>query len=198
MNIGTIDAGSFSNSIQLIGKNATAAGVWSLINNTASTTTGNGALVVTGGVGVGGAINATSITCGTASVVTGAMTVTTNNGLYSSGSNEVGVECNGGAIAAFKTTGLDLVSGKIINIGNANFQLGALNVNTGLGIFDATSNLLAVQCNSSVVAYFTPTRLQLQQPLRLENAYVATPQVSTGYVTMQDSSGTTYKVLVAP
>lgn len=35
-------------------------------------------------------------------------------------------------------------------------------------------------------------------PLQLGNAYVATPQVSTGYVTIKDSTGTTYKVLVAP
>ncbi len=141
MNIGTIDAGAFSNTIQLVGKNATVAGVWSLINSTASTTTGNGALVVTGGVGVGGAINSTSITCGTSSLSTG-----------------------------------------------------AVNVNTGLGFFDATSNLLGVQANSVLVAYFTPTRLQLQQPLRLANAYVATPQTPTGYVTLQDSTGTTYKI----
>lgn len=33
--------------------------------------------------------------------------------------------------------------------------------------------------------------------IRLANAYVATPQTNTGYVTIQDSTGTTYKVLVA-
>ena len=33
--------------------------------------------------------------------------------------------------------------------------------------------------------------------LRLGNAYVATPVVSTGYITIQDSTGTTYKVAVS-
>ena len=41
-------------------------------------------------------------------------------------------------------------------------------------------------------------RTILSGALRLANTYVATPQVSTGYVTIQDSTGTTYKVLVAP
>lgn len=31
-------------------------------------------------------------------------------------------------------------------------------------------------------------------PLKLDNAYVATPQVPTGYITFQDNTGTTYKV----
>ncbi len=38
----------------------------------------------------------------------------------------------------------------------------------------------------------------LGSTLQLGNAYIATPQVSTGYVTLLDSTGTTYKVLVAP
>jgi hypothetical protein len=40
-------------------------------------------------------------------------------------------------------------------------------------------------------------RTILSGALRLANAYVATPQTGTGYVTIQDSTGTTYKVLVA-
>lgn len=43
---------------------------------------------------------------------------------------------------------------------------------------------------------FTSFRL-IGAALRLANAYVATPQVTTGYVTIQDSAGVTYKVLVA-
>ena len=35
-------------------------------------------------------------------------------------------------------------------------------------------------------------------PIKLNNAYVATPQVCTGYVTIKDSNGNTYKVLCAP
>ncbi len=39
--------------------------------------------------------------------------------------------------------------------------------------------------------------IKLTGALTLGNAYVGTPQVTTGYVTIKDSGGTTYKVLVA-
>jgi len=44
---------------------------------------------------------------------------------------------------------------------------------------------------------FVGTDITLGGSLQLGNAYVATPQVTTGYVTLKDSGGTTYKVLVA-
>jgi len=44
---------------------------------------------------------------------------------------------------------------------------------------------------------FVGTDITLGGALQLGNAYVATPQVTTGYVTLKDSGGTTYKVLVA-
>jgi hypothetical protein len=51
--------------------------------------------------------------------------------------------------------------------------------------------------NSSNVLSVLGSVVALGAPLRLGNAYVATPQVGTGYVTIEDSGGTTYKVLVA-
>jgi hypothetical protein len=54
----------------------------------------------------------------------------------------------------------------------------------------ASANTLALTVDDS-------QRTILGGALRLANAYVATPQTGTGYVTIQDSTGTTYKVLVA-
>jgi hypothetical protein len=41
------------------------------------------------------------------------------------------------------------------------------------------------------------TAVQLGRPLKLANAYVGGAPTATGYVTVQDSSGTTYKILVS-
>jgi hypothetical protein len=40
--------------------------------------------------------------------------------------------------------------------------------------------------------------IEMQQPLRVNNAFVAGAPAPTGYITIQDSNGTTYKVPVAP
>jgi hypothetical protein len=60
----------------------------------------------------------------------------------------------------------------------------------GAAYFRTNTNVTALTLDSS-------QRTILSGALRLANAYVATPQVTTGYVTIQDSTGTTYKVLVA-
>jgi len=61
---------------------------------------------------------------------------------------------------------------------------GALNLNNTVG-------------NGDIVLGYSTSLINFKGSLRLNNAYVATPQVTTGYVTIQDSTGTTYKVLVA-
>ncbi len=74
--------------------------------------------------------------------------------------------------------------------------------------FSATSAALTV--NSTTASTSTTTgalvvlggcgisgAMSLGGALQLGNAYVGTPQVGTGYVTIKDSTGTTYKVLVA-
>jgi hypothetical protein len=45
--------------------------------------------------------------------------------------------------------------------------------------------------------FVAPGTITATGAIKLGNAYVATPQVTTGYVTIQDSTGTTYKVCVA-
>lgn len=49
----------------------------------------------------------------------------------------------------------------------------------------------------TAISIATTGVITLGYALALSNAYVATPQVTTGYVTIRDSTGTTYKVLVA-
>lgn len=51
--------------------------------------------------------------------------------------------------------------------------------------------------DDSADAAITAAGATLSGVLKLGNAYVATPQVTSGYVTIQDSTGTTYKVCVA-
>lgn len=96
------------------------------------------------------AISGLSFTAGTASIATGAVSVSANNGIYSSASNEVGIQTNGAALAAFSTTGFKLgaivldadvtsafgasrlivirdnsVADAIVNLGNGNNAVGA-------------------------------------------------------------------------
>ena len=54
----------------------------------------------------------------------------------------------------------------------------------------ADSAVLTLDNTSSKVATFSG-------PIKLANAYVAGAPAATGYVTIQDSNGTTYKVLVS-
>ena len=77
------------------------------------------------------------------------------------------------------------------------------------GIINAYANYEGVTLNPSTHAVAVTTngataltldssqRTILSGPLRLANAYAAGAPAATGYVTIQDSSGTTYKVLVS-
>jgi hypothetical protein len=61
------------------------------------------------------------------------------------------------------------------------------------------ANPLIFNINRTEVGRFTSSVLQLKSgvALKLGNAYVATPPTPTGYITLQDSTGTTYKVAVS-
>ena len=80
--------------------------------------------------------------------------------------------------------------------------------NVGSGVtalaYDATGALvystgsLRFQSNgTTALTLDSSQRTILSGPLRLANAYAAGAPAATGYVTIQDSSGTTYKVLVS-
>lgn len=65
------------------------------------------------------------------------------------------------------------------------------------GIDAATNAELDIVVNAATIAKALATRFEITQPLRLDNAYVAGAPAATGYVTLQDSAGVTYKVLVS-
>jgi len=78
-----------------------------------------------------------------------------------------------------------------------------------IGIFSTVSAALAIDApfagGSIALKTLGTTALTLDSSqnatfagaIKLANAYVATPVVSTGYVTIQDSTGTTYKIAVS-
>jgi len=53
-------------------------------------------------------------------------------------------------------------------------------------------------CNSADVLVVRSAAIVCLQPLKLANAFVAGAPAATGYVTVQDAGGTTYKLLAAP
>lgn len=59
------------------------------------------------------------------------------------------------------------------------------------------SSLILKSANTTALTLDSSQRTILSGALRLNNAYVAGAIVSTGYVTLQDSTGTTYKVAVS-
>ena len=94
--------------------------------------------------------------------------------------------------AANGLTYLDLTnSGDSTTLELENNTSGHIIVGTG------SKSLLLKTNSATALTLDSSQRCILSGALRLANTYVATPQVSTGYVTIQDSTGTTYKVLVA-
>jgi hypothetical protein len=61
-----------------------------------------------------------------------------------------------------------------------------------------SSGDMRATCNGSDVFVVRSAAIVCLQPLKLANAFVAGAPAATGYVTVQDSNGTTYKLLAAP
>lgn len=112
-------------------------------NNTASTTTNTGALVVTGGVGIGGTLNASNINSAGTLTVNGASTLaaTTVNGTFTvNGTLSLVGAGTGTAIAQFATGATASGNTKTVNIGTG----GALGSNTvvNIGTTASTSTII--------------------------------------------------------
>jgi hypothetical protein len=81
--------------------------------------------------------------------------------------------------------------------GKYNFQFGAqINIDNSFEITPSTATG-GTTFSTAALSIAGATGEVTIGVLKLGNAYVATPQVTTGYVTIKDSGGTTYKVLVA-
>jgi len=82
--------------------------------------------------------------------------------------------------------------------GNLTVSGGTITSGSGTLTLNSSANTVVLQsAGTTALTLDSSQRCILSGALRLANTYVATPQVSTGYVTIQDSTGTTYKVLVA-
>lgn len=96
---------------------------------------------------------------------------------------------------ALTTGGSITATGGSMNVGTAN----AIRWSSSTDLAAPTDGSLSIR-NSAVTNTFTLTAagsgvMQVSGPIKLANTYVAGAQVQSGYVTMQDSTGTTYKVL---
>ena len=60
----------------------------------------------------------------------------------------------------------------------------------------AGSSGTAKNAQATALTIDSTKKVTLAGDLQLSNAYVATPQVPTGYITIYDSTGTAYKVSV--
>ena len=107
---------------------------------------------------------------------------------------------NGSGVWATSTTGNATVSGTF-SAGSINFGGGARSSFSSAtdGVFtfanNAATNSFTITAGASNLATFNGG-ITLGGPLKVSNAYVATPQVPTGYITIYDSTGTAYKVSV--
>lgn len=137
---------------------------------------------------------------------TGAITITRATTMI----GVVNVGAQGGGSFPFNistATGTNAVGGLFINTTRhaiIGVSSGSSTVITGDALGDCNLRVEGHAVNFSTdsgtsiaVKINTSGNLVLTNALKLGNAYVATPQVTSGYVTLQDSTGTTYKVLVA-
>lgn len=67
---------------------------------------------------------------------------------------------------------------------------------TQTGFYWRSSGNVGITCSGSDVLVVRTTAVVCLQPLKLNNNYVAGAPVASGYVTLQDGNGNTYKVLV--
>ena len=178
---------------------AAGSGTVSIPSSTAGSA-GAGALVVTGGLSTGAASYFGGAVTSTGNAATTAA-MTTNNPTGSSGTKQHYVDFTAGVTTiarALRGNGTAGYSDNGLNIDNfGGFQIG-LNVLGGSGdsfkIRNAgTTDLLTI--TSAGAATFAGA-VTVTGALKLGNAYVAGVVVGTGTITIQDSTGTTYRIPV--
>jgi hypothetical protein len=118
---------------------------------------------------------------------TGGMVFGTDTFLYRAGAGGLAIHdnLNGTPTLAFYNFSTQLFA---IQHNGANVTMRTLIAGNGM-TFSTGASVLALTLDSS-------QRTILSGALRLANAYVAGAVVGTGYVTIQDSTGTTYRVPV--
>ncbi len=146
--------------------------------STASTSTSSGALVVSGGVGVAGAIYAGAAVS----------SIQSSNSILAGASLENSSTGNAAAVRLSMTAGTR--TGEINTYGSGHATLaGRIRVATSNGQIDfIPSGVFALGIDANDVA------IQSGIGLKLGNAYVAGAPTATGYIIIKDSTGTSYKI----
>jgi endosialidase-like protein len=151
-----------------------ASGIVTLSNSTASTTTGTGALVITGGVGIGGAI-----TSGSSLTISGALSgvttlgasgiVTLSNSTASTTTGTGALVITGGlGIAGAITSGGTINSSGVITLTNTNSSLTASSNSVILsGGISIAKNILLAGFQSFNLQYTGASHLALQRAISL-------------------------------
>ena len=158
----TIATGSFS--LTDATKTATLAGVTSITNSTPSTTTGTGALVVTGGVGIGGRLNVGAQTI----ISTGGLTVAAGGLTVSAG----GASITGDSSITSGT--LTVASGLTVSAGGATITAGGLTVTAG----GATITAGGLTVNAGATSSITSTNISLVGTTQVTGALNVTGDVT--------------------
>ena len=97
------------------------------------------------------------------------------------------------------TTGDATFAGKLYSVsGTATTPAFSFTGDTGTGMYRSSAGIGALAASGSTAAFWANNVFAIYSgvPLRLGNAYTAGAPTATGYVTIQDSAGNTYKVLV--
>jgi hypothetical protein len=166
----TLGTGTFGTALTV----ASATGNVSIASTTAGSA-GAGALVVTGGLSAGGA-----------SYFGGSVSFPSDKGVISS--------VNDGRL--FLDGSANQNGGGIILYGSAHGSFPArISYNGNTHVFQTVSG--TQQLSLSLTAATFAGAVTVTGALKLGNAYVGTPVVGTGYIVIQDSNGTNYKVSVA-
>jgi fibronectin-binding autotransporter adhesin len=149
---GALYAGSlFDNGIRVLtsesdtlasvtGRGATTATAVSITNSTASSSTATGALIVTGGVGIGGAINNGSTirtADGTAALPAFSWTGDTDTGVYRIGADQIGIS-TGGTVRITQSTTATVIS-TATTLSSTLGVTGATTLSSTLGVAGITS-----------------------------------------------------------
>lgn len=171
------------------------------------------------GINSGGALSATfngaaaaftgSVTVATTLGVTGAVTLSSTLGVSALATiASLSVTGSAGVGGLFAVTGAVTFSSTLGVTGSVTAsQMIALSGSTSAlsytffsdsttGFYYSSANHLAVQVGGTASFVFENTKNVTLIPFKLDNAFVAGAPTATGYLTMQDSGGTTYKFLV--
>jgi hypothetical protein len=218
-----VERGRFTNGNLLIGTTDTTGltGVGGLkINSSTAGAASAGALVVTGGLSAGGAsyFGANVVARGALGYATGIHSGATTDStqqliLSSSGAySNAYVSKNGTTLGiGFSSSNGSFVEDHALSIvaatkaatfaGAVTVPLLFMSTDAQGSILSSSSNVLNIDAAAGDIRVRPKVGsvfiIGNSAGLRLGNAYVATPVVSTGYITIQDSTGTTYKVAVS-